>query len=408
MNVVIRPSNGKTGLQGEVPAEICYAASTPWDGFLASGQPGRMECSPPVHGGSEIRKPRSGRVSRLMSHHDNSLDLTAAAAKCREYFDRFQEILGQSLVLPRQLVEQVMIGLLADGHLLFEGRPGLGKRSVATALAEFTDLSFAPFACTPDMEPVDLTGVEQLREDPDTRARAYRFMPGPLFSNVLFVEDLHAASSKSLAVLVDAMRRRQVGHGRTVQDLPAPFAVIATLPPSSEETDRLLAEAVMDRFLLKVSFGYPTGSDEWEIGRRGSAPASKHDPLISAHEVIQLRKAAAAVAMPDEVLGYAWALTRATRPGNDLAPDFVETWIRLGISPQGLTALIAAAKARALLHGRASSTRRDVYEVSQPVFQHRLRGNEEALAAGLTVDRLIGMLQERITLDGEYGPQPAP
>ena len=408
MNVVIHSSSGKTGLQGKVPAGICYVASIPWTGFLVPWQPGRMECTSSVHGESATLKPRSGRVPWLMSHHDNSLDLTAAAAKCREYFDRFQELLGQRLVLPKQLVEQVMIGLLADGHLLFEGQPGLGKRSVAAALAELANLSFAPVACTPDMDPADLTGIEQFREDPDTGARAYHFMPGPLFSNVLFVEDIHAASSKSLAILVDAMRRRQVGHGRTLQDLPAPFAVIATVPPGSEETDRLLAETVTDRFLLKVSFGYPTGSDEWEIGRRGGAPASKRDPLISAHEVIQLRKAAATVAMPDEVLGYAWALTRATRPGNDLAPDFVETWIRLGISPQGLTALIAAAKARALLHGRTSSTRRDIYESSQPVFQHRLRGNEEALAAGLTVDRLIGMLQERITLDGEYGPQPAP
>lgn len=364
---------------------------------------------PPMDGGSEIRKPRSGRVRRPMSHHDNSLDLIAAAAKCQEYFDRFLEILGQRLVLPRQLVEQVMIGLLADGHLLFEGQPGLGKRSVATAVAELADLSFAAFTCTADMEAADLTGIEQLREDPDTRARAYQFVAGPLFANIVFIEDLQAASPKALAVLVDSMRRRQIGHGGRVQDLPVPFALIATVPPASEGTDHLLNEAVTDRFMMKLSFEYPTEGDEWEIGRRAGAPATKSsDPLISPHELRAMRQAVASVAMPDEVLGYAWALTRATRPGNDLAPDFVETWIRLGISPQGLTALVAAAKARSLLHGRTSCTRRDVYEVTQPVFLHRLHGNDEAFAAGLTVDRLIGMLQERITLDGEYRPQQAP
>lgn len=363
---------------------------------------------PPIGLGTMEFPRRSARDRNPMPEPDKTPNLTTAASQCRQFFDRFREVLGTELVLPGRLVEESAIGLLAGGHLLFEGHPGLGKRTLAHTMAQLTGLSFANLACTPDMEPSDLTGTEQLREAPETQKRGYEFVPGPLFANIAYIEDIHLAPPKSLAVLVDSMRRRQVGHGRSVQDLPTPFAMIATTSPVSEDTDWALDESVTDRFLLKVSFAYPGETEEWEIGRRASSVASAIlDPLISPTELTQLQEATAQVEMSDEVLGYAWALARATRPGNDLAPDFVETWIRLGVSPQGLISLISAAKARALLRGRTSSTRRDVYEVAQPVFLHRLHGNEEARAAGLTVDRLISMLLERISLDGEYRPEQA-
>lgn len=343
-----------------------------------------------------------------MPEPDKTPNLTTAAGQCRQFFDQFRQLLGAELVLPRRLVEESAIGLLTGGHLLFEGHPGLGKRSLAHMMAQLTGLSCASFACTADMEPPDLTGTEQLRENPETQKRRYEFVPGPLFTNIAYVEDIHLAPPKSLAVLVDSMRRRQIGHGRNVQDLPTPFAMIAATPPVSEDADWALNESVTDRFLLKVSFAYPGETEEWEIGRRASSVNNAIlDPLISPTELTKLQEATAQVEVPDEVLGYAWALARATRPGNDLAPDFVETWIRLGVSPQGLISLISAAKARALLRGRTCSTRRDVCQVAQAVFLHRLHGNEEAQAAGLTVGRLISMLLERISLDGEYRPEQA-
>ena len=228
-------------------------------------------------------------------------------------------------------------------------------------------------------------------------------------ANMAYTEDLHRAPPKSLALVADAMRSRQVGYGRNAQDLPSPFMLVASVAPNLDDTDMALHASVTDRFLLQVSLDYPSGSDEWEIGRLpGKNSNADRQPLLSAENLTVLQHAAANVEMVDEVLGYAWALVRATRPGNDLAPDFVETWIQLGISPQGLTALVAAAKARALLRGRTESTRRDVLEVVQPVLRHRLRGNEEAKAAGLTVDRLINMLLQRIALDREYRPEPTP
>ena len=341
-----------------------------------------------------------------MSQPNRESDLTGAAAECRQYFDQFQKALRQRLVLPTSLVERVMIGLLSGGHLLFVGEPGLGKRTLAAAMAELADLSFANFSCTPDMAPTDLTGAEQYREDPETQKRGYQFLPRALFANIAYVNDIHLAPPKSKAMLTDSMQRRQVGYGPSVQNLPVPFVLIASVPPTSEDADWALAETVTDRFLLEVPFEYPSESEEWEIGRQAHAVSgTTMEPLISAGELTRLQKAASCIEISDEVLGYAWALARATRPGNELAPDFVETWIRLGISPQGLVALISAAKARALLRGRTSTTRRDVYEVTQPVFQHRLRGNDEAMAAGLSVDRLISMLLERISLDGEYRPR---
>ena len=342
-----------------------------------------------------------------MSPSDPPLDPTATANECRQYFERLREVLGQGLILPARLVEQALIGLVGSGHLLFEGHPGQGKHSLAAAMARLSGLSFTSLSCTPDMTPIEMTGAEELREDPETQRRRYQFVSGPLFANVAYLGDIHQAPSKCLAMLVDSMRRRQVGHGQSARDLPTPFSLVATAPPASEDSEWMLAESVTDWFLLKLAFKYPGEQDEWEIGRQARVA---HDwttePLVSPERLLAFQRAAVNLEMPDNVLGYAWALARATRPGNELAPDFVETWLRLGISPQGLIALISAAKARALLRGRTSCTRRDVYEVAPPVFEHRLRCNDEARAAGLTIDRLIGMLLERISMDEEYRPEP--
>ena len=344
-----------------------------------------------------------------MTQAEPSLKLTAAAAECRHFFDEFRAALAERLVLPSQLVEHSLIALLSGGHLLLEGKPGLGKRTLAAALARLTGLSFSALSCTSDLMPPDLTGAEQLREDTDTGRRTYRFVPGPLFANVAYVEDIHLVPPRSRTVLLEAMRCGQVAHGQNVQNLPTPFTLVASVAPDLEDTDMALGASVTDRFVLQTSFDYPSENDEWEIARRAGATSGiDREPVISAEELSELQNAAANVQMPDEVLGYAWALVRATRPGNDLAPDFVETWVQLGISPQGLVALVSAAKARALLRGRTGSTRRDVFKVTQSVFQHRLRGSEEAKAAGLTVDRLINMLLERISLDGEYRPEQNP
>ena len=341
-----------------------------------------------------------------MSPSDPILNLSATATECCQYFERFREVLRRRLVLPARLVEQGMIGLLSGGHMLFEGHPGQGKCSLAAAMAGHADLSFSSLSCTPDMISFEMTGVEELREDLETQRRRYQFVAGPLFANIAYVGNIQLAPPKCLAVLLDSMGRRKTGHGQSTQDLPVPFCCIAAVPPASDDSDWALAENTTDQFLLKLVFDYPSKSEEWEIGRQANVVRNlAPEPLISSGTLLSFQEAAASVEMPDEVLGYAWALARATRPGNELAPDFVETWLRLGISPQGLVGLISAAKARALLRGRTRSTRRDVHEVVRSVFQHRLRVTDEALAAGLTVDRLIGMLLERISLDEEYRPQ---
>ncbi len=333
-------------------------------------------------------------------------ELELAAAECRQFFDEFHEALAEKLVLPAQLVKLALVGLLTRGHLLLEGKPGLGKRTLAATLAELGGLSFSAFSCTGDLTPLDLTGDEQLREAPEGGRHRYEFMPGPLFANVAYIEDLHLAPPKCLAVVVEAMRSQQLGPGRNVHDLPRPYFLVASVAPDLDDTAMALEASVTDRFAVQLSFDYPGGSDEWEIGRRaGGMAGGDRKALVSAEKLSQWQDAVARVEMPDEVLGYAWALVRASRPGNDLAPDFVEKWIRLGVSPQGLVALTSTAKARALLRGRTESSRRDVYEVSRAVFQHRLRRSEEAKAAGLTVDRLLRMLHERISLDGDYRPE---
>jgi len=326
-------------------------------------------------------------------------------ARCQASYDRLREELAKVIVGQQEVVEQVMITILAGGHALLEGVPGLAKTLLVSSLAEALHLSFRRIQFTPDLMPSDVTGTEVIQEAPDTRERAYKFLPGPIFANLLLADEINRTPPKTQAAMLEAMQERQITAGGTRHALPAPFFVLATQNPLELEGTYPLPEAQLDRFLMHIKVGYPSGADEWEIARRAtSGPPEAIEPCLSGDEILELQRLVQRVPVSDQVLGYAWALVRASRPSGDEAPEFVKQWVNWGAGPRGVIALILCAKARAVLQGRYHPNMSDIAAVAQPALRHRVAGNYAAQAHHLNSERLIEMLLAAVPSDKRYDP----
>lgn len=336
---------------------------------------------------------------------DERQDDVAAIAGCKEAYDRLCAELAKAIIGQEDVIEQVMVAMLAGGHALLEGVPGLAKTLLVSSLAESLQLSFHRIQFTPDLMPSDVTGTEVIQEDPETKERAYRFLPGPLFANLLLADEINRTPPKTQAAMLEAMQERQVSAGGEMHRLPAPFFVLATQNPLEQEGTYPLPEAQLDRFLLYVKLTYPSGADEWQIARRvTSGAADEIEPCLSGQELLELQQLVQRVPVCDQTLGYAWALVRASRPNTDEAPEFVNRWVNWGAGPRGVITLIACAKARAALHGRYHATTADVTAVAKPSLRHRIAANYAAQANQVDSDQIIDMLLDEIPQDKRYDP----
>jgi MoxR-like ATPase len=330
-------------------------------------------------------------------------DDVAAVARCQAAYGRLRAELSKVIIGQSDVIEQVLIAMFARGHALLEGVPGLAKTLLISSLARALDLSFKRIQFTPDLMPSDVTGTEVIQEDPATRERAYRFLPGPIFANMLLADEINRTPPKTQAAMLEAMQERQTSAGGKMHKLPAPFFVLATQNPLEQEGTYPLPEAQLDRFLLYIKVDYPSGAEEWEIARRvTTGDLGEIEPVLSAEEILNLQQLVTRVPVSDQVLGYAWALVRATRPGTKEAPEFVGKWINWGAGPRGVLTLVTCAKARAILHGRHHATAGDVQAVAKPALRHRIAGNYAAQAHGLTSEKLIDMLFEAVPADRKY------
>ena len=308
--------------------------------------------------------------------------------------------IAQAIVGQEAVVEQLLIGLLAGGHCLLEGVPGLGKTLLVRSLGQALDLQFRRVQFTPDLMPSDILGTEILEEDHGTGRRHFKFQPGPIFTNLLLADELNRTPPKTQAALLEAMQERTVSYAGVTHELPNPFFVLATQNPIEQAGTYPLPEAQLDRFLLHVRVDYPNEAEERDILTQTTGTRSASVPrVMSGHEITELQSLVRHIHLGDDLLAWITRLVRATRPGHN-APAEIRQWVKWGAGPRAGQSLVLAAKARALLHGRLSATREDIAALAAPVMRHRLLLSFAAEAEQKTTDDVVASLLRSVPFTG--------
>lgn len=300
-------------------------------------------------------------------------------------------VIGQS-----DVVEQLLITLLAGGHCLLEGAPGLGKTLLVRTLGQALALDFHRVQFTPDLMPSDIIGTEILEEDHGTGRRHFKFQPGPVFTHLLLADELNRTPPKTQAALLEAMQEHTVSYAGITHPLPEPFFVLATQNPLEQAGTYPLPEAQLDRFLLHVRVDYPSETQERNILTMTTGSQSERvTPVMSGDELLHLQKLVRDVPISEDLTLWITRLVRASRPrGSTLEP--IQQWVRWGAGPRAGQALVLAAKARALLHGRLAATREDVRALAAPVMRHRLLLSFVAEAERRSADDVIALLLDAV------------
>ncbi len=301
-------------------------------------------------------------------------------------------IIGQGPV-----IEQILIALFARGNCLLVGVPGLAKTLMIRTLASALDLDFKRVQFTPDLMPSDITGTEVLDEDPNTKERVFRFIKGPIFTNILLADEINRTPPKTQAALLEAMQEQRVTAAGYTYTLKPPFFVLATQNPIEQEGTYPLPEAQLDRFMFMLKLDYPERSAEIEIVQattRNEMPVPQR--VLSGDEIVSLQALVRNIPVSDYVATYATDLVRATRPKTPQAPKFVNDFVTWGAGTRAAQFLVLGAKARALLDGRINVSCNDVRAVAQIVLRHRVFTNFNADADGVTSEKLITMLIEAV------------
>jgi MoxR-like ATPase len=330
----------------------------------------------------------------------------SAGGKTRNLGDVLQEFAQHRWVMQQELqkvivgqdevIEQVFAAIFTRGHCLLEGVPGLAKTLMVSTLARILDLGFKRIQFTPDLMPSDITGTNVLDEDEHGR-RSFRFVEGPIFTNVLLADEINRTPPKTQAALLQAMQEREVTVGQTTYELPSPFFTIATQNPIEQEGTYPLPEAQLDRFMFNIKVDYPTKDEEEKIlaaTTRGEKP--EVNKVLSAKAILNVQKLVTSVAVSEYVIKYAAALVRATRPRDASAPDFVKELVDWGAGPRAGQFLIQGGKAIAAMDGRFSVAVEDIQKIALPVLRHRVAANFQAQAEGMTTEDIIARLLKAV------------
>jgi len=294
-------------------------------------------------------------------------------------------IIGQE-----QVVNEVLLSFFAGGHCLLTGVPGLAKTLLVRTLSDVLHLSFKRIQFTPDLMPADITGTDVLEEDHTTGKRAFRFVHGPLFANMILADEINRTPPKTQAALLEAMQEHMVTVGEESFKLPEPFFVMATQNPIEQEGTYPLPEAQLDRFMFNIVVDYPNADEELAIMKQVTGTyEAELTATLTGEDILRLQQIVRRVPVADHVFQYARDIVRATRPGSKDAPAFVNELVNWGAGPRAGIYLILAAKARAILHGRYHATTQDIREVALPVLRHRVITTFNAEAAGITSDEVV-------------------
>ena len=317
----------------------------------------------------------------------------ASFEKLAQARQSFLSEVGKVVIGQHKILDHLLIALLAQGHSLIVGVPGLAKTLIIKTLSEVLDLSFNRIQFTPDLMPSDITGTELIDVELDTGKRSFRFYNGPIFANIVLADEINRTPPKTQAALLEAMQEHKVTAGGRTYDLDEPFFVLATQNPIEQEGTYPLPEAQLDRFMFNLNIEYPSSEEEVAIVRSTTTP-EQHvlDPVITKSEIASYQDLVRRVPASDNVVEYAVRLASATRPSSDSSPDFIKQSVDWGAGPRASQYLVLGAKAKAILDGRPSPNITDVQSLALPILRHRVLPNFNAEAEGLKVEDILNQL----------------
>ena len=320
-----------------------------------------------------------------------------AITELRELYQKLRNEVGKVIIGQREVVEQLLICILARGHALLMGVPGLAKTTIVNSLAQVMSLQFNRIQFTPELLPSDITGTDILEETDQPGRRAFVFVKGPVFANIILADEINRTPPKTQSALLEAMQEHRVTVAGRVFPLPAPFFVLATQNPIEQEGTYALPEAQLDRFMFFIHVDYPSMLEERRIAREttGGAPADLQK-LINAAEVLRFQEIVQRIPVPDHIYDAAVDLVRRTRPKGEEGPDWIKKWVTWGAGPRAVQYIIRGAKARAVLQGSYLVRMEDLEAVAHPVLTHRILTNFQAQAEGVTSTFIIKKLLEEL------------
>lgn len=308
----------------------------------------------------------------------------------------------QVIVGQKRVIEEILITLLARGHCLLVGVPGLAKTLIISTVAEILDLKFNRIQFTPDLMPSDITGTDIIEEDAKTRKRSFKFLRGPIFANIILADEINRTPPKTQAALLQAMQEYKVTTGGVMYKLEEPFFVLATQNPIEQEGTYPLPEAQLDRFMFNTFITYPSFEEEQEIVRKTtSAHKFKVKKVMDGKSILKLQEIVRKIPVADHIVSYAVSLARSTRPEYDESPDFVKKWVRWGAGPRASQYLILAGKTRCALRGRYTVAFEDIQSVAESVMRHRIITNFKAEAEGVDSRTIIKKLLDTVKKPSE-------
>jgi MoxR-like ATPase len=311
--------------------------------------------------------------------------------------DSFSQEVGKVIIGQKDILDHMLIALLARGHSLLVGVPGLAKTLLIKTLSDVLDLSFKRIQFTPDLMPSDITGTELIDVDPNSGQRSFRFYQGPIFANIVLADEINRTPPKTQAALLEAMQEHKVTAGGTTYDLDEPFFVLATQNPIEQEGTYPLPEAQLDRFMFNLKIDYPSVSDEIAIVRETTTSKTQIlNAIMTKAEIASYQELVRRVPVADNVVEFAVKLVRATRPDSENAPDFIQHSVDWGAGPRASQYLVLGAKAKAILEGRPTPNINDIRSLGLPILRHRVLPNFNAEAEGLKVDDILNQLLETI------------
>ncbi len=336
------------------------------------------------------------KVKSMKKEAVNISDAEAVEHIAKNRQDIIHEI-NKVIIGQESVIDLLLIALFSRGHCLFVGVPGLAKTLLINTLASVLNLDFKRIQFTPDLMPSDITGTEILEEEHTTKKRFFKFIKGPIFTNILLADEINRTSPKTQAALLQAMQEYHVSAGGASYDLALPFLVFATQNPIEQEGTYPLPEAQLDRFMFNITVDYPSFDEEIEIVKSTtSAYAPKLKKVLDPDSILKLQGMVLRVPASDHVIKYAVNLVRYSRPGEENAPKFIKDWVSWGAGPRACQYLIWGAKARAILSGRYAITCEDINALANPILQHRIIPNFHAEAEGINSTKIIELLLKEV------------